>query len=120
MTIETCTVGQQVLGSDNECVLAEMKFTVESGGKKFPGVVSVKQVVGTQYEEQAMEVSAPATGYQGPKLNHQALTQAVTALYHNLIGANGRIIQARFSQNMTIASSYVHVNHPVDIELADE
>ena len=92
VTFHKIMVHKQVLGGDDECIMSTLFFTLESGNKKHENLTAqLKQVVGTQYNENAIEVGNPS-GYNGP-FNHNHFQQAASEYYRVDAGAYASLLK---------------------------
>lgn len=82
----------QELGSDNEHMISRVFFDLEVGGERHEGLhADVKQPVGSSFEDDPLEVSAPS-GYDGP-FNFAAFREVTEEYYRRAIGSRGSAIQ---------------------------
>jgi hypothetical protein len=82
----------QELGSDDEFMVSRAIFSLEIGGDVYTDLhVELKQVVGSDYRPDNIEVGPPQ-GYDGP-FNHQQFRDGIISYYFHWVGPSGKGIR---------------------------
>jgi hypothetical protein len=101
VTFHKIVVDEQVLGGKDECILSTLFFTLEMNGKKHENLsVALKQVVGTTYNEKAIEVGSP-TEYKGP-FNYDHFRKAASDYYRVDAGAFASLLRVYESNTVNL------------------
>jgi len=94
----------QEYGSDDDHTVSRVFFDPEMDGKKYQGLhCDVKQIVGSSFETEPLEVSAPG-GYKGP-FNHQAFQKIIEHYYRSRVGSQGRGIRIAGGSNIRMQNT---------------
>lgn len=99
VTFYRCLLDSQNYGSNDEHMVSQVFFVLDVNGKREGDFVAdLKQVVGSDFERGAIEVSAPH-GYQGP-FDHEGFSEAATKYFRSLVGASGSGLRMEGARNI--------------------
>ncbi|MDO9532966.1 MAG: hypothetical protein Q7O12_12665 [Deltaproteobacteria bacterium] len=115
ITFYKCIQDSQDYGSDDEHMVSRVFFTFEVGDKKYDLYADIKQTVGANYEEGAIEVMRPA-GYEGP-FNYQVFRDAAEKYYRGLVGSSGTGINIQGGSNIRMRNNTFYRNMAVECEV---
>lgn len=110
----------QEFGSDDEFMVSRVFFDLEVDTRMFRGLYAdLKQVVGSQFEDEAIQVTGPV-GYTGPHpVNQKSFQDAVRRYFLRFIGPNGTSgILLVNSKNIRMRDNRfaLPVSEPIDID----
>ena len=103
----------QDYGSDDEHMVSRVFFDLEIDGQVHKGLYAdIKQTVGSSFEKDPIEVSAPV-GYDGP-LDWEAFRDAVESYYRSLVGSQGSGIRIEGSKDIRMRNN--RFIQPISVE----
>lgn len=106
----------QEYGSNDEFMISRVIFDLEIDTRWFRNLsVDLKQVVGSQFDESAIEVSSPSE-YKGP-FNQAAFQDIVRRYFLNIIGGGGHGIRFNNVQNLRMQGNLFSVPHSESFEI---
>lgn len=92
ITFRQCIQDSQDYGSSEEHMVSRVFFSMNYKGKSYDQLyVDLKQTVGSKFDPNTIEVSAPKN-YDGP-FGYQTFRSEVVSYYQNLIGSEGSFIK---------------------------
>jgi hypothetical protein len=83
-----CLVNSQEFVSDDEHMTSVVEFEIFDNGKTYPGSATIKQTVGSKFDDWELEVGAPRN-YTGPTFDYSQFRQLAEQYYRQLVGSQG-------------------------------
>jgi hypothetical protein len=112
-----CIQISQEIGTESEHMLSKILFTLSIDGKSLGSFsVDVKQTVGGNYENDAIEVMGLPKELNG-KINYQAFRDAVERYYRNIVGANAHCFHVGKGASISMTNNVINSNMPFEFSV---
>ncbi len=100
---------------NDEHMVSVVSFFLEVNGKKYDLKSSVKQTIGSKFEEGCIEV-CPPEDYNGP-FNHHEFSKAVFKYYTSLIGPTGSVLRMQNCRDIKMENCSCNVEVPFTLNI---
>lgn len=116
MVFHSCLQTIQEVGSDDECMVSRVFFSIVFPDKTLNGLhVDIKQTAGDKYEGGSIEVGPPQGITKGYP-NYQDFRDSVEKYYRSLVGSSGQAIKIQNSRNVLMKNNRLVKSMTVDIK----
>jgi hypothetical protein len=111
-----CLLNEQKIRSDSEHMSSQVFFFFEYQGKKYKNLsATIKQAVGSKFEEYPIEVGFPS-GLEG-SFNYDVFRDVAEKYYRSKIGSIGTVVRQTGAKNTLLQNLEIIEKNPVMFEV---
>lgn len=104
INVHKCIQDSQEYGSTDEHMVSRVFFNVEVDGmKKGEDFCDIKQIVGSSYSSENIEVTRPSQ-YRGP-YDHQVFSDEITGYFCKMVNSSGAVISLGDSRSVRMRNN---------------